>query len=81
VKDSKNGRDMVIMVVEHGGEAVGLIVDRVLSVEQIFEEPSALPESILQTEAGGFYQSVIAMNGERIILLNLNKILSVEEAK
>lgn len=81
LKDIQNGRDMVIVVVEHGSEAVGLIVDRVLTVEQMLQEPSALPESILQTEAGGFYQSVIDLNGERIILLNLNKILTVEETK
>ncbi len=81
VEDAQDTRDLVTIVVEHGGEAVGLIVDRVIGVEEYQSEPKPIPQDLVQTRAGGFYQSVLEIAGERIIILNLDKILTVEEAK
>lgn len=81
IKDARDGRDLVTMVVEHRGEAVGLVVDRVVSVELAGSEPAPVPEPVAGTEAGGYYQSVLETSGGRIMILNLDKILTVEEAK
>lgn len=81
IPDAQDGLDLVTMVVEHKGEAVGLVVDRVISVEQPGAEPSPVPESVAGTESGGFYRSVLDLPEGRIMILNLDKILSTEEAK
>ena len=81
LKEVTVGRDVVIVVVEHAGEAVGVVVDRVYSVEAFEAKPQAVPDGIAKTPQGGFYQSVLELPGEKIIILNLDKILSVEEVK
>jgi purine-binding chemotaxis protein CheW len=81
LKEASQGRDVVIVVVEHGGEAVGLVVDQVYSVEAFDAPPKAVPDSIAKTAQGGFYQSVLELADEKIIILNLDNILSVEEVK
>ncbi len=81
ISDAQNGQDMVTMVAEHKGEAVGLVVDRVISVELAEGKPVPVPDTVAGTEAGGFYQSVLELADDKIIILNLDKILTVEEAK
>ncbi len=81
ITDAQGGRDMVTMVAEHKGEAVGLVVDRVISVELAGADPVPVPASVAGTEAGGFYQSVLELPDGKIMILNLDKILTVEEAK
>ena len=81
VADAHDGRDLVTMVVEHRGEAVGLVVDRVVSVELAGAEPVPVPESLAASDSGGFYQSVLELPEDKIIILNLDKILTLEEAK
>jgi purine-binding chemotaxis protein CheW len=77
--DIQNGRDMVILIVEHNGEDVGLIVDRVLSVE-IFEMKSQpVPEAVTKTKSGRFYLSILGAKDEKVVILNLDKILALEE--
>ena len=77
--DIQNGRDMVILIVEHNGEDVGLIVDRVQSVETSQLQPQQVPEAVTKTKSGRFYQSVLGTKDEKVIILNLDKILALEE--
>lgn len=81
VADAQDGRDLVTMVVEHRGEAVGLVVDRVISVQPAGAEPVPVPEGLAAGDAGGFYQSVLELPEEKITILNLDKILTTEEPK
>jgi chemotaxis signal transduction protein len=60
---------------------VGLVVDRVVSVELAGAEPVPVPESLAASDSGGFYQSVLELPEDKIIILNLDKILTLEEAK
>jgi purine-binding chemotaxis protein CheW len=75
----ESGRDMVILIVEHNGEEVGLIVDRVQSVESSEFTAQPVPESVAQTKSGRFYQSVMGSKDEKTVILNLDKILALEE--
>lgn len=75
----ENGRDMVILIVEHNGEDVGLIVDRVQSVETSQLQPQQVPEAVTKTKSGRFYQSILGARDEKVVILNLDKILALEE--
>lgn len=75
----ENGRDMVILIVEHNGEDVGLIVDRVQSVETSQLQPQQVPEAVTKTKSGRFYQSILGVRDEKVVILNLDKILALEE--
>jgi purine-binding chemotaxis protein CheW len=75
----ENGRDMVILIVEHNGEDVGLIVDRVQSVESSEMQTQPVPDAVTKTKSGRFFQAVIGAKEEKIVILNLDKILALEE--
>jgi purine-binding chemotaxis protein CheW len=79
LSEVENGRDMVILIVEHNGEEVGLIVDRVQSVESSGMQPQLVPEAVIKTRSGRFYQSVLGAKDEKTVILNLDKILALEE--
>jgi len=79
LSEVENGRDMVILIVEHNGEEVGLIVDRVQSVESSGMQPQQVPEAVAKNKSGRFYQSVLGTKDEKIVILNLDKILALEE--
>jgi len=81
LQDIRFGLDVVIIIVDYNQETAGLIVDKVDSVETIKAAPKDLPESILNAPNGRFYSKVTEVNKARIVILNLDKILSLEEDK
>lgn len=81
MKSIQSGPDVVIIIVEHNQETAGLVVDRVESVEPVRSQPKDLPENIARSANGRFYDKVIDINREKVIILNLDKLLSVEEVK
>lgn len=81
LENSQTGPDVVIIIVDYNQETAGLIVDRVDSVETINAVPKAIPDNIKKAANGRFYDKVIEINREKIIILNLDKILSLEEGK
>ena len=81
LKNSQIGPDVVIIIVDYNQETAGLIVDRVDSVETIKAVPKDVPDNIRKAANGRFYDKVIEINREIIIILNLDKILSLEESK
>ncbi|MBU1355910.1 MAG: chemotaxis protein CheW [Candidatus Edwardsbacteria bacterium] len=81
LKNSQIGPDVVIIIVDYNQETAGLIVDRVDSVETIKAVPKDVPDNIRKAANGRFYDKVIEINREKIIILNLDKILSLEESK
>jgi purine-binding chemotaxis protein CheW len=80
-ENSQIGPDVVIIIVDYNQETAGLIVDRVDSVETIKAVPKDVPDNIKKAANGRFYDKVIEINREKIIILNLDKILSLEEVK
>lgn len=81
LENSQFGPDVVIIIVDYNQETAGLIVDRVDSVETLKTEPKDVPGNIRKAANGRFYDKVIEINREKIIMLNLDKILSLEEGK
>lgn len=81
LENSHISPDVVIIIVEFNQETAGLIVDKVESVENIRSEPKDVPDNIRKTPNGRFYDKVIELNREKIIILNLDKILSLEDVK
>jgi purine-binding chemotaxis protein CheW len=72
-------KDSRIVVVDIGGEDIGIRVDAVTEVLRISADTVA-PASSIITTADSYYILGIAKLGERlIILLNLDKVLSQEE--
>jgi purine-binding chemotaxis protein CheW len=75
----ENGRDTVILVVEHQDESIGLIVDRVESVDQVVFDVKPVPAEIAAGGSGRFYQSVLETGKEKITIINKDNLLSLEE--
>jgi len=81
MENNPTSPDVVIIIVDFKQETAGLIVDKVESVETVRAEPKDVPDNIRKTANGRFYDKVIEINREKIIILNLDKILSLEEGK
>jgi purine-binding chemotaxis protein CheW len=71
--------DSRIVVVDIGGESIGVTVDAVTEVLRISED-AVEPTSALMTTKDSFYIEGIAKLGDRLlILLDLERVLSAEE--
>ncbi|MDI6738770.1 MAG: chemotaxis protein CheW [Candidatus Edwardsbacteria bacterium] len=73
------GRDTVILIIEHDNESVGLIVDRVESVDQVSFDVKPVTEEVAKTPVGRFYQSVLETPKEKITIINKDNLLTLEE--
>ncbi|MCU0606228.1 MAG: chemotaxis protein CheW [Candidatus Edwardsbacteria bacterium] len=73
------GRDTVILIVEHGDESVGLIVDRVEGVDQVSFAVTPVPAEAAGGPAGRFYRSVLETGGQKITIINKDNLLTLEE--
>jgi len=77
--DVQTGRDTVILVVEHQDESIGLIVDRVESVDQVVFDVKPVPAEVAAGNVGRFYQSVLETAKDKITIINKDNLLSLEE--
>ena len=77
--DIQAGRDTVILIVEHQDESIGLIVDRVESVDQVAFDVKPVPAEVAGSGTGRFYQSVLETATEKITIINKDNLLSLEE--
>ena len=80
MKEGEETSETRIVVVDIGGEDMGVRVDAVTEVLRITEQLIEQPSSVVTT-VDSYYMEGIANLGERlIILLDLTKVLSQEEA-
>ena len=79
IAEAHTGRDTVILIVEHGDESVGLIVDRVESVDQVSFAVKPVPPQIADSVVGRFYQSVLETATDKITIINKDNLFSLEE--
>jgi purine-binding chemotaxis protein CheW len=79
IAETHAGRDTVILIVEHGDESVGLIVDRVESVDQVAFDVKPVPAEVAGGAVGRFYQSVLERDKEKITIINKDNLFSLEE--
>ena len=76
--ETKNSR---IIVASIGGMGMGMIVDGVSEVLTISEEMVEPPPPLVTTVDSTFIDGIVKLEGRLVILLNLEKVLSVEEQK
>ena len=72
-------RDTRIVVVFMNGIKVGMIVDGVSQVLRITDEAIEPPPPIVTTAHSAFIKGIAKLESQLIILLDLSKVLSVEE--
>jgi purine-binding chemotaxis protein CheW len=76
VKASKDSR---IVVVEMNGVTVGMIVDAVTEVLRVSSECIEPPSPIVTKVESAFIQGIAKFDERLIILLNLGRLLTIEE--
>ncbi len=78
--NTEQTKDSRIMVVDSNGESVGIIVDAVTEVLRIPADSIEPPSNIIISTASDYMLGIAKRNGDMIVLLDLNKVLSKEQA-
>lgn len=73
-------KDTRIIVVEINNLTVGMIVDAVTEVLRLQEETIQPPPPLMVTAASAFITGIAKIDDRLVILLDLKKVLSIEEA-
>lgn len=74
------GRQAKIVVVNHGAELFGLIVDAVIDVARIRQRDLEPTPSVMLNVHGKFIQGIGRAGQQMLILLNLDEVLNLEAA-
>ncbi len=72
-------KDMRIVVVEMGGATVGIVVDGVSEVLRVSEDAIEPPSPIVTTVDSAFIRGIAKVSERLVILLDLGKVLSLQE--
>jgi purine-binding chemotaxis protein CheW len=78
--DIEQTKESRIMVVDSNGESVGIIVDAVTEVLRIPADAVEPPSNIIITTASDYMLGIAKRDGDMIVLLDLNRVLSKEDA-
>jgi purine-binding chemotaxis protein CheW len=79
LESAERGADTRIIVVETGEVKVGMIVDSVSEVLRVSTEAVEASPTLATDISSAYLQGVVKQDNRLIILLDLTKILSVEE--
>lgn len=77
-EESKENR---IVVVDTGGQDVGMVVDAVTEVLRISDEAIEPPSSIVTSANSDYLQGIAKLADRLIILLDLDRVLSLDERR
>ncbi|MFN8458014.1 MAG: chemotaxis protein CheW [Anaerolineae bacterium] len=72
-------KDTRIIVVEINGLTVGMVVDAVMEVLRVPGEVIEPPSPLMMTVASAFITGIAKVEGRLVIVLDLEKVLSLEE--
>jgi purine-binding chemotaxis protein CheW len=75
----RNDDDTRIVVVDHAGERLGLVVDAVTEVLRAPETAVTPPPSFIRGLAAEYLRGIVRLGERLVILLELEKILTSEE--
>jgi len=75
---AEQNKDNRIMVVDSGGQNIGIIVDAVTEVLRISSDSVEPPSDIIVTAAADYLLGIANRDGNMIILLDLQRVLSKE---
>ena len=71
--------DNRIVVVDIGGQDIGVVVDAVTEVLRILSDSVEPPSSVITTADSDYLMGICKMESRLIILLDLERVLSEEE--
>ena len=71
--------DTRIVLVDFGGERLGLVVDEVSEVMRVAETAVTPPPQYVKGLAAEFIRGIVRLDGRMVVLLELNQILSSQE--
>lgn len=75
LEDIEDRDDMEIVVVRHGDESIGLLVDRVDDVVIANKDDISPPPSNVGNIEGSFFEGIFAMEQELVSVLNPSELL------
>lgn len=75
MEPSETGKSKEIVVVRHGDEAIGLLVDGVNDVVLASKDAISPPPSNVGNIAGAFFDGIFAMEQELVSVLNPSELL------
>jgi purine-binding chemotaxis protein CheW len=79
VAERGTGEDTRIVLVEYGGERLGLVVDAVTEVLRAPETAITPPPAYIRGLAAEFVRGIVRLEGRLVILIDLDRILSSQE--
>jgi len=72
-------KDNRILVVDIGGQDIGVVVDAVTEVLRIASDSVEPPSSVITTADSVYLLGIVKLEGRLVILLDLEKVLSDSE--
>lgn len=79
LKTGERDRESRIVVVDVKGQTLGMVVDGVSEVLRLPSEAVEPPSPVVTTVESGFLRGIAKLEGQLIILLELDRVLSGEE--
>jgi purine-binding chemotaxis protein CheW len=76
---TKRNRDNRIVVVDIGGQDIGVVVDAVTEVLRIASDSVEPPSSVITTADSVYLLGIVKLEGRLVILLDLEKVLTESE--
>lgn len=79
VHDLRYDDETRIVLVDFGGERLGLVVDEVSEVMRVAETAVTPPPQYVKGLAAEFIRGIVRLDGRMVVLLDLDRILSSQE--
>jgi purine-binding chemotaxis protein CheW len=76
---SERNRDNRILVVDIGGQDIGVVVDAVTEVLRITADSVEPPSAVITTADSVYLLGIVKLEGRLVILLDLEKVLTESE--
>jgi purine-binding chemotaxis protein CheW len=76
---SERNRDNRILVVDIGGQDIGVVVDAVTEVLRIASDSVEPPSAVITTADSVYLLGIVKLEGRLVILLDLEKVLTETE--
>lgn len=77
--DVSTGAETRIVLVEFGGERLGLVVDAVTEVLRVPETALSPPPEYIRGLAAEFVRGIVRLEGRLVVLIDIERILSSQE--
>jgi purine-binding chemotaxis protein CheW len=79
MSNDAHDKDTRIVVVEMGGQRVGLVVDRVSEVLRVPKSDIEPPSALVTTVDSAYLRAIAKLEDQLVILLDLDRVLNIDE--